>query len=510
MRIVADIIEYTAKNMPKFNSISISGYHFQEAGATPLQEMALTIADGLEYVRAAISKGLNVDEFAPRLSFFFGIGMNFFMEIAKLRAARFLWCEFMEQQFQPKDGRSTMLRTHCQTSGVSLTEQDPYNNIIRTTIEAMAATLGGTQSLHTNSLDEAIALPTDFSARIARNTQLVLQNETHMTATVDPLAGSYYLESLTGSLIEEGRKLINRIEDVGGMIEAIGQGLPKRWIEESATRRQAGIDRGDEIIVGVNKFETDEPSDVEILEIDNKKVREQQISRLEKIRATRDSQKCAAALKILTESANSEGQNLLEATIEAVRQRATIGEVTDAIAEAFNRHTATAIPVTGIYSEIRKTDAAFLDAVQSVDALSENGGPPKILISNIGQDGHDRGSHIVASILSDLNWQVVLAPSFQTPSEIVDLAILEDVEMIGISTLVAGHKTLIPELIKCLAEQKRDDIVVVAGGVIPRQDHAYLIDIGVAGVFTPGTEGTEIAQKLSSLISARRHRLHNQ
>ena len=416
----------------------------------------------------------------------------------------------MEKLFEPKDARSTMLRTHCQTSGVSLTEQDPFNNVIRTTIEAMAATLGGTQSLHTNSLDEAIALPTDFSARIARNTQLILQNETHMTATVDPLAGSYYLENLTASLIEEGRKIIDQIEDVGGMIEAIDQGLPKRWIEESATRRQAGVDRGNDVIVGVNKFETTEPSDVDILEINNKKVRDQQISSLDKIRKNRDQQKCDAALQHLTQCAKSEGDNLLEASIDAMRQRASIGEVTDAIAKAFNRHAVTATPVTGIYSAIRKTDAAFTEAEQSVDDLAKNGGAPRILISNIGQDGHDRGSHIVASILSDLNWQVVLGPSFQTPGEIAEQAISEDVEMIGVSTLVAGHKTLVPELINHLLERGREDILVVVGGVIPGRDHDFLLDAGVSKIFTPGSEGTQIALSLSDLISDRRHRLHNQ
>lgn len=510
MRIVADIIEYSTNYMPKFNSISISGYHFQEAGATPIQEMALTIADGLEYVRAALSKGLKVDQFAPRLSFFFCIGMNFFMEIAKLRAARFLWCEFMEKLFSPSDPRSTMLRTHCQTSGVSLTEQDPYNNIIRTTIEAMAAALGGTQSLHTNALDEAIALPTDFSARIARNTQLILQNETQLTATVDPLAGSYYMESLTASMIEEGRRLINEVEAVGGMVDAIDQGLPKRWIEESAIRRQAAIDRGEEVIVGVNKFEPPDDSDVEILEIDNRKVRERQIAQLKIIRAARDQEKCDAALANLTRAAQSDDRNLLEAAIEAARQRGSVGEITDALAAVFNRHTLTARPVKGIYSEARKSDKEFIEAIKSVRDLSAKGGRPKILITNIGQDGHDRGAHVIASILSDLNWQVVLSPSFQTPDEIADLAIAESVEIIGVSTMVAGHKTLVPELIVSLSDNGRKDIIVVAGGVIPNQDHKFLLEAGVSKIFTPGHEGTDIALALTKLVSERRHRQHNQ
>jgi methylmalonyl-CoA mutase len=504
MRIVADIIEYAAKNMPRFNSISISGYHMQEAGATQVQELALTLADGLEYVRAALGRGLDIDAFAPRLSFFFAIGMNFFMEVAKLRAARYLWAKLL-RQFGPKDPRSSTLRTHCQTSGASLTAQDPYNNVVRTTIEAMAAVLGGTQSLHTNALDEAVALPTPFSARVARNTQLILSEESGITHVVDPLGGSYFVESLTHSLAHEALKVIDEVEALGGMTKAIESGMPKLRIEESATRRQARVDRGDEVVVGVNKYPPDREDRVEILDIDNAKVRDMQIRRLEEVRRTRDAARCAASLAALSEAARSERGNLLELAVEASRARASVGEISLALEESFGRHQAEIRSVSGVYRAVSEGDELF-DSVRAEVARfeTEEGRRPRILVVKLGQDGHDRGAKVIATTFADLGFDVDIGPLFQTPEEAARQAIENDVHVVGVSSQAAGHKTLVPVLIQALAEQGGDDIVVVCGGVIPPQHYEFLHEQGVAKVFGPGTVIPEAAHEVLEAVRDRR------
>ncbi len=504
MRIVADIIEYTAKEMPKFNSISISGYHMQEAGATLVQELAFTLADGREYVRAALAKGLNVDDFAGRLSFFFAIGMNFFMEAAKLRAARLLWTRIMKE-FKPEKASSLMLRTHCQTSGVSLAEQDPYNNIIRTAFEAMSAVLGGTQSLHTNSFDEAIALPTDFSARIARNTQLILQHETGVTKVVDPLAGSYYVESLTNELAEKAWALIEEVEALGGMTKAINAGLPKRLIEEAATRRQAAVDRGEEVIVGVNKYRLEDEQPIDILQIDNAAVRTAQIKRIEETKRRRDSQKAKETLRALTEVAKSGKGNLLAAAIEAARARATVGEISDAMREAFGDYTAVPEVVTDIYGKAYEGDPEIgVLSGRLHDVAKRLGQKPKVMVAKLGQDGHDRGAKVIASAFSDIGFDVVAGPLFQTPEEAADLALAEEVTVVGVSSLAAGHKTLMPQLAQALKKRGGEDIIVVCGGVIPRQDYQYLMDNGVSAVFGPGTHVLDAARAVLDLIEGKR------
>lgn len=500
MRIIADIIEYTSKYMPKFNSISISGYHIQEAGANNVQELAFTLADGIEYVKAAIAKGLEVDQFATRLSFFFAIGMNFFMEIAKLRAARFLWAELMSQ-FNPKNPLSMALRTHCQTSGWSLTEQDPYNNVIRTTIEAMAAVLGGTQSLHTNALDEAIALPTDHSARIARNTQLVIQEETGITKVVDPMAGSYYIETLTASLIEEGRKLIAEIDSLGGMTKAIESGMPKLKIEESAARKQARIDRGLDVIVGVNKYKLKEETQIEVLDIDNTAVREAQIARLKKLRAERDEVACQAALALITKVAETGEGNLLEVCVDAARKRASVGEISDAMEKVFGRHKAEIKLVSGVYGKVFEDSDEFTALKKDVDAFAEaDGRRPRILIAKMGQDGHDRGAKVIATAFADVGFDVDMGPLFQTPEETAKMAVENDVHAVGVSSLAAGHKTLVPQLVEALKKLGADDIVVVCGGVIPRQDYDDLYKAGAACIFGPGTPITKSARETLEAI----------
>jgi len=505
MRIVADIIGYTSRHMPRFNSISISGYHMQEAGATCVQELAFTLADGIEYVRAAQSKGLDVDAFAPRLSFFFAIGMNFFMEIAKLRAARFLWAELMQQHFQPKDPRSLMLRTHCQTSGVSLTEQSPYNNVVRTAVEALAAALGGTQSLHTNALDEAVALPTPFSARIARNTQLILQEETGITKVVDPLAGSYYVESLTASLVAEARKLIGEVEDLGGMTRAVESGMPKLRIEESAARRQARIDRGEEVIVGVNKYRSAQDDPVEILDIDNTKVREQQVKRLQKIRAERDQQAVEAALAGLTKAAEDGSGNLLDLAVQATRVRATVGEISDALEKVYTRHRAVIRSVTGIYGSAYQGDEGFRRIQAEVEAFErEEGRRPRMLVVKLGQDGHDRGAKVIATAFADIGFDVDVGPLFQTPEEAARQAIENDVHIIGVSSQAAGHKTLVPQLIESLRREGADDIIVVCGGVIPPQDYDMLLKAGVSAIYGPGSNIPHAASEILGIVKQRR------
>ncbi|MGY5795449.1 methylmalonyl-CoA mutase len=503
MRIVADIIEYTSKEMPKFNSISISGYHMQEAGATLVQELAFTLADGREYVRAAIRKGLDVDDFAGRLSFFFAIGMNFFMEAAKLRAARLLWSRIMEE-FQPKKASSSMLRTHCQTSGVSLQEQDPYNNIIRTAFEAMSAVLGGSQSLHTNSFDEAIALPTEFSARIARNTQLILQHETGITKVVDPLAGSYYFESLTAELAEKAWALIEEVEALGGMTRAIESGLPKRLIEEAATRRQAAIDRGEEVIVGVNKYRLAEEDAIETLDIDNNAVRDAQVRRLEKIRDTRNPQKWAAAIEALKEVARTREGNLLAAAVEAARARASVGEISDAMREAFGDHSAVPEVVGDVYGPASENDPEYQTLKGRLfEHIRQSGRRPKILVAKLGQDGHDRGAKVIASAFGDIGFDVVAGPLFQTPDEAADLAIENKVDVIGVSSLAAGHKTLMPQLAALLKSKGADHVIVVCGGVIPRKDYEFLYEHGVAAVFGPGTNVVDAARAVLDLTEGR-------
>ncbi len=502
MRIVADIIGYTAENMPKFNSISISGYHMQEAGATNVQELAYTIADGIEYVRTAIASGLDVDKFAPRLSFFFAIGMNFFMEIAKLRAARILWSTLMQEKFDPKDERSLMLRTHCQTSGVSLTSKDPYNNVMRTTIEAMSAVLGGTQSLHTNALDEALALPTDFSARIARNTQLVIQEETGITNVVDPLAGSYYVESLTDQLVKEARKLIEEVEEMGGMTKAVESGMPKLRIEQAAALRQARIDRGEEVIVGVNKYQLAEEPPVDILDIDNTAVRESQVARLEKIRAQRDSAACDKALEALTAAAESGEGNLLALAVDAARARATVGEISMALEKIWGRHQAETRTISGVYGSAYEGDEDFAAIQASVaEFASEAGRRPRMLVAKMGQDGHDRGAKVIATAFADIGFDVDISPMFQTPEEAARMAVENDVHVVGVSSQAAGHKTLVPQLIAALKEQGASEIKVVCGGVIPPQDYQALYDAGVAAVYGPGTNIPKAAAEVIDLLS---------
>ncbi|MBM3093928.1 methylmalonyl-CoA mutase [Ensifer sp. T173] len=507
MRIVADIIEYTAKEMPKFNSISISGYHMQEAGATLVQELAFTLADGREYVRAALAKGLNVDEFAGRLSFFFAIGMNFFMEAAKLRAARLLWTRIMTE-FEPKKPSSLMLRTHCQTSGVSLQEQDPYNNIIRTAFEAMSAALGGTQSLHTNSFDEAIALPTEFSARIARNTQLILQHETGVTKVVDPLAGSYYVESLTNELAEKAWALIEEIEAMGGMTEAVNAGLPKRLIEEAATRRQAAVDKGEEVIVGVNKYRLDNEEPIDILEIDNTAVRAAQIRRIEETKRRRNSQDVANALATITEFARTGDGNLLAAAVEAARARATVGEISDAMRAAFGDHAATPKVVSKIYGKAYEGEPELAVLTERLGEVSDKlGRKPKIMVAKLGQDGHDRGAKVIASAFGDIGFDVLAGPLFQTPEEAADMALASKVNVIGVSSLAAGHKTLMPQLADALKKRGGEDIIVICGGVIPRQDYEYLMDNGVSAVFGPGTNVLDAARAVLDLIEGKRRNI---
>jgi methylmalonyl-CoA mutase len=500
MRIVADIIEHTAKHMPKFNSISISGYHMQEAGATLVQELAFTLADGLEYVRAAKAKGLDIDAFAPRLSFFFCIGMNFFMEAAKLRAARFLWAELIKP-FEPKKADSLSLRTHCQTSGVSLTEKDPYNNIIRTAYEAMAAVLGGTQSLHTNSFDEAIALPTPMSARIARNTQLILQHETGVTKVVDPLAGSYYVESLTASLIAEARKLIQEVEALGGMTKAVEAGMPKLRIEEAAARKQARIDRGEEIVVGVNKFQLKEEPAIEILDVDNDKVRESQVSRLNNIRATRDEAKCVEALKALGEAARNGTGNLLTLAVEATRARATVGEISSALEGVYGRYQATIRSISGVYAGEWEGDEGLARIRTDIAAFAEEEGRrPRLMVVKMGQDGHDRGAKVIATAFADLGFDVDIGPLFQTPEEAARAAIENDVHVIGVSSQAAGHKTLVPQLIDELKKQGGGDVMVVVGGVVPAQDYDFLKKAGVAAIYGPGTNIPAAAAEILAFL----------
>ncbi len=500
MRIVADIIAYTAQHMPKFNSISISGYHMQEAGATCVQELAFTLADGLDYVRAARARGLDIDAFAPRLSFFFAIGMNFFMEIAKLRAARLLWARLI-QPFGPKKAESLSLRTHCQTSGVSLTEQDPYNNVVRTTIEAMAAVLGGTQSLHTNSFDEALALPTPFSARIARNTQLIIAEETGIPRVVDPLGGSYYVEHLTASIAAEAMKLIDEVEAMGGMTRAVESGMPKLRIEEAAARRQARIDRGEETIVGVNKYRPAEATAVEIRDIDNTAVRDAQVARLAKVRATRDQAACAAALDALTRAAASGDGNLLDLAVAATRCRATVGEISDALEKVYTRHRAVIRSVTGVYGAAYAGDEGFDRIRGDVAAFAaEEGRRPRMLVVKLGQDGHDRGAKIIATAFADIGFDVDVGPLFQTPAEAARQAVENDVHVVGVSSQAAGHKTLVPQLIAALAAEDARDILVVCGGVIPPQDYAALMEAGVAAIYGPGTNIPSAAAEILGLI----------
>ncbi len=503
MRIIADIIEYTSEHMPKFNSISISGYHMQEAGANLVQELAFTLADGREYVRTAIARGMDVDAFAGRLSFFFAIGMNFFMEAAKLRAARLLWHRIMSD-FSAKNPASLMLRTHCQTSGVSLQEADPYNNVIRTAYEAMSAVLGGTQSLHTNALDEAIALPTEFSARIARNTQLILQEETGITHVVDPLAGSYYVESLTHQLAEEAWKLIEEVEAMGGMTKAVATGMPKLRIEESAARRQAAIDRGEDVIVGVNKYRKAKEDPIDILDIDNVAVRESQIARLQTTRAARDESACQAALAELTLRA-AEGGNLLDAAVTAARARATVGEISDAMENVFGRHRAEVKTLAGVYGAAYEGDAGF-EAIQAdVEAFAaEEGRRPRMLVVKMGQDGHDRGAKVIATAFADIGFDVDVGPLFQTPEEAAQDAIDNDVHVIGISSQAAGHKTLAPKLVQALNAAGAGDILVICGGVIPQQDYQFLYDNGVKAIFGPGTNIPGAAKDILSLIRQNR------
>ncbi|MDX2073402.1 MAG: methylmalonyl-CoA mutase [Alphaproteobacteria bacterium] len=506
MRIVADIIEYTAKNMPKFNSISISGYHMHEAGATAVQELAYTIADGEEYVKAALAKGLNVDDFAPRLSFFFGIGMNFFMEIAKLRAARLLWAKTMAK-YNPKHPTSSSLRTHCQTSGVSLTEKDPYNNVIRTTIEAMAAVLGGTQSLHTNALDEAIALPTDFSARIARNTQLIIQNESAVTKVVDPLGGSYYIESLTNSLVTHAEALIEEANKLGGMTKAIETGMPKMHIEEAAARKQARIDRVEEVIVGVNKYKLKEEAAIDILDVDNAKVREGQIKRLKEIREKRDEKAVQAALAALTDAAAKKTGNLLELSVEAAKQRATVGEISFALEKIYGRYDATIRTISGVYGKLFEQDGGLKPVRAKVMTFSaDEGHAPRLFVAKMGQDGHDRGAKVIATAFADMGFEVEVGSLFATPEEVAKLAVEKDIDVVGVSSHAAGHKTLVPQLIAELDKLGRGDITVVCGGVIPAQDYEFLMDAGVAAIYGPGTNIPNAAENLLDLLK-KRHNL---
>jgi methylmalonyl-CoA mutase len=498
MRIVSDIIAYCSQNMPKFNTVSISGYHMMEAGANSVLQTAFTLADGLEYVRTAINAGLDIDAFAPRLSFFFGVGMNFFMEIAMLRAARFLWHELISP-FNPKNPKSTMLRTHVQTSGWSLTEQDPYNNIIRTTIEALAATLGGTQSLHTNSFDEAVGLPTDFSARIARNTQIVIQEESQICHVVDPLGGSYYVEALTDGIIKEARKIIQEVEELGGMAKAIETGMPKMRVEESAARKQARIDQGLDVIVGVNKYQIEDEPLKDVLEVPET-IREEQVARLKEIKATRDDAAVQKALAAVTAAAEG-GENLLAASIEATRARATVGEISDAMENVFGRYVATTRCISGVYAS-EYQDSEVFDAVRKrVDGfLEKNGRRPRILMTKMGQDGHDRGVKVVATAFADLGFDVDISPMFQTPEEAAKMAIENDVHVVGASSLAAGHKTLVPQLIEALKKQGGEDIRVVVGGVIPPGDYEFLFNAGAVNVFGPGTKITDSVNKVMDVL----------
>ncbi|WP_271438880.1 methylmalonyl-CoA mutase [Pontixanthobacter luteolus] len=499
MRIVSDIIAYTSENMPRFNSISISGYHMHEAGATAVQELAFTIADGKEYAKSAMATGLDIDAFAGRLSFFFGIGMNFFMEIAKLRAARTLWYKVMDD-LGAKSERSKMLRTHCQTSGVSLQEQDPYNNVIRTTVEAMAATLGGTQSLHTNALDEAIALPTDFSARIARNTQLVLQEETGITNVVDPLGGSYYIEALTAKLVEEAETLMSEVDAAGGMTKYVASGAPKAAIERAAAEKQTSVDRGETVIVGVNKYRRDKEDEIETLDIDNHKVRQGQIARLKKNRENRDEAACQAALAALAEGAKA-GGNLLALAVEAARQRASLGEISTAMEDVFGRYDTVPTPVKGVYKSAYEFDKRWQQVLDGVDAVERRlGRKPRIMVAKMGQDGHDRGANVIASAFGDMGFDVVSGPLFQTPQETLEMALETGVDAIGASSLAAGHKTLIPELIGLLKDAGRSDIKVVAGGVIPPQDYEFLREAGVQGIYGPGSNVVECGADMLRLL----------
>lgn len=502
MRIIADIFEYTSKNMPKFNSISISGYHMQEAGATAAIELAYTLADGLEYLRAGIKAGMNIDDFAPRLSFFWAIGMNHHMEIAKMRAGRLIWSKLVNQ-FQPKNSKSLALRTHCQTSGWSLTEQDPFNNVARTCIEALGAALGGTQSLHTNALDEAIALPTDFSARIARNTQIYLQEETGITSFIDPFGGSYYVEKLTEQLVEEAWKLIEEVEELGGMAKAIETGLPKMRIEEAAARKQARIDSGKDVIVGVNRYQVNEhdASVIEILEVDNTKVRESQLTRLKDLRANRNESDVQAVLTELENAAKNNTGNLLEIAIRCARKRASLGEISMAMEKAFGRYQATIRSISGVYSHEAMEDQDFIKAKELTDKFSKlEGRRPRIMIAKMGQDGHDRGAKVIASSFADIGFDVDIGPLFQTPAEAAKQAVENDVHILGVSSLAAGHKTLVPQVIQELKDLGREDIMVIAGGVIPQQDYDYLFKAGVFGVFGPGTKISKAAQEILNLL----------
>ena len=502
MRIIGDIIAHCSAHLPKFNTISISGYHMQEAGANAALELAYTLADGKEYIQTAIAAGLEIDDFAPRLSFFWGIGMNFYMEIAKMRAARLLWAEIVEE-FGPANPKSGMLRTHCQTSGWSLTEQDPYNNIVRTTIEAMAAVFGGTQSLHTNALDEAIALPSDFAARIARNTQLILQEETGIGQVVDPWGGSYMMEHLTHDMADKARELMAEIDELGGMAQAIESGIPKLRIEEAAAKKQARIDRGEDVIVGVNKFQIDQQDEVDILEIDNEQVRDAQLARLANIRESRDDSRVSAALSALTAAAESGQGNLLSLAIEATRARATVGEVSDALEQVYGRFVANAQTVSGVYGAAYADDAEWGGIAMDIDAFVEkHGRRPRMLVAKMGQDGHDRGAKVVATAFADVGFDVDLSPMFSTPEEVARQAIENDVHVVGASSLAAGHKTLVPQLIDALREQGADDVIVIAGGVIPQQDYAFLEARGVALVFGPGTPIPDAARKVLDAINA--------
>ena len=500
MRIVSDIIAYTSANMPKFNSISISGYHMHEAGATAVQELAFTIADGKEYAKRAMEAGLDIDAFAPRLSFFWGIGMNFFMEIAKMRAARALWHDVMEG-LGAQNPKSKMLRTHCQTSGVSLQEQDPYNNVIRTTVEAMAAVLGGTQSLHTNALDEAIALPTDFSARIARNTQLVIQEETGITNVADPLGGSYYIESLTAALVEQAKAMLDEVEAAGGMTEYVASGKPKAAIESAAAAKQASVDRGETVIVGVNKYRRETEDEIDTLDIDNHAVRQSQIARLQEVRAKRDEFACKAALDTLARGAAQREGNLLALAVEAARHDATLGEISQAMEDAYGRYDTLPTPVRGIYSKAYAEDDRYRQVVEGVKAVERRlGRAPRLMVAKMGQDGHDRGANVIASAFGDMGFEVVSGPLFQTPAETRDMALEKDVDAIGASSLAAGHKTLIPELIDLLKDAGRADIKVIAGGVIPQKDYDFLRDAGVQGIYGPGSNVVECAADVLRLL----------
>jgi methylmalonyl-CoA mutase len=500
MKIIADIFEFTSKNMPKFNSISISGYHMQEAGATADIELAYTLADGLEYLRTGINSGLDIDSFAPRLSFFWAIGMNHFMEIAKMRAGRMIWAKLVKQ-FEPKDDKSLALRTHCQTSGWSLTEQDPFNNVARTCIEAAAAAFGGTQSLHTNALDEAIALPTDFSARIARNTQLYLQEETKITKTVDPWAGSFYVESLTNEIAENAWKLIEEVEELGGMTKAIESGIPKLRIEEAAARKQARIDSGQDIIVGVNQYRLEREDPLQILDVDNQMVRKQQLEQLEQIKTARDTEKVQNSLKKLTLCAQTGNGNLLEIAVEAARNRTTLGEISDALEAVFGRYKAQIKSFSGVYSKEIKDDKSFEKAKQLADEFAKKEGRrPRIMIAKMGQDGHDRGAKVVATGYADVGFDVDIGPLFQTPAEAAKQAVENDVHILGVSSLAAGHKTLVPQVIEELKKYGREDIMVVVGGVIPAQDYQFLFDTGAVAVFGPGTKISEAAIKILEIL----------